>query len=347
MNRRLFLTSVSAAPITACAPITQHALARSEGFAGPRLEPDALISFDGARLPMTVWTANDASGVEVEPLAVVIGLHGFDDYAQSFVLAGPYWAAQGITTYAYDQRGHGRGDPQARGVWGGETLMTEDLRTICALVRTRHPRTIIAVVGESMGGAVAITTFASKSRPDADRLILASPAVWGWDDQPIPSRVALWLAAHLAPSEVLKPPSWITRKVRASDNLELLRAMGRDRNMIWGSRVDALYGLVNLMRRAQEEIGRVRAPTLYLYGAHDQIIPREAALRAVAKLPASARTAFYANGWHLLNRDLHARTVLDDVAAFIRDPTAPLPSGAPPILSAAAHGTRAVVSGLP
>ena len=50
--------------------------------------------------------------------------------------------------------------------------------------------------------------------------------------------------------------------------------------------------------------------------------------------PANLRTAYYEDGWHLLNRDLQAEVVYADVLAFLRDPAAPLPSGAPPVLPA-------------
>jgi len=101
--------------------------------------------------------------------------------------------------------------------------------------------------------------------------------------------------------------------------------------MLWGARPDALYGLVTTMEHGWREIGAVRAPTFYLLGAHDEIIPKKPALKAAARLPIGARTAYYAQGWHLLLRDKQARNVWADVAAFIRDPGAPLPSDAPPI----------------
>jgi len=45
----------------------------------------------------------------------------------------------------------------------------------------------------------------------------------------------------------------------------------------------------------------------------------------------NGRTAYYAHGWHMLLRDLQAETVWRDAEGFMRDPAAPLPSGAPPI----------------
>ncbi len=308
--------------LTACAPTLQRPATPEPGFAGPRLEDHDFIASDGTRLALTRWDATDGP-----PSAVIVGIHGMNDYANAFHLAAPWWAARGVTTYAYDQRGFGR-SPR-RGIWAPDALRIDDLRTLVALVRRAHPGVPVAVVGESLGGAVAIEAFASDHPPDADRLILAAPAVWGWTSQPVLNRSLLWLAEGVAPGHVFVPPSWLTSKIAASDNREELIAMGRDPLMIWGARTDALYGLVTTMQHAQREIGALRVPTLYQYGAHDEVIPPSATASAVKRLPTSDRTAYYADGWHLLLRDRHADRVWADTLSFIRDPAAPLPSGAP------------------
>ena len=110
--------------------------------------------------------------------------------------------------------------------------------------------------------------------------------------------------------------------------------MGRDPLMIWGARSDTLYGLVTTMDRAADDVGKASLPTLYLYGAHDQIIPKKAAFKAAAQLKPTDRSAYYAKGWHLLMRDHEGPMVWKDILAFIRNPTAPLPSGAPKIPTA-------------
>ncbi len=318
----LLLVAMFAVCLTACAPTLQKPAMPEPGFAGPRLEEQYFVASDGSRLALTRWDAVDGS-----PWAVIIGVHGMNDYANTFHLAAPWWAARGVTTYAYDQRGFGR-SPH-RGIWAPDSLRTEDLRTLTALVRQRYPTTKIAVVGESLGGAVAIEAFARDRPPEADRLVLAAPAVWGWTSQPLLNRTLLWLAEGVAPGHVFKPPSWLTNKIAASDNRDELIAMGRDPLMIWGARTDALYGLVNTMQHARREIGGLRAPTLYQYGAHDEVIPPSATVAAVRRLPPNVRTAYYPDGWHLLLRDRHADRVWEDILAFIRDPEAPLPSRAP------------------
>jgi len=310
--------------LSACTPLlVQQALPPPQAFHGPRLERDAFVSFDGARLGLTRW---DAEG---EPWAVVVAVHGMNDYANAFHVAAPEWAKAGVTTYAYDQRGFGRSP--SRGVWGGDSLMVEDLRTITGLVRLAHPRAVVAVVGESMGGSVAIEAFASDDPPPADRLVLLSPGVWGWSSQPLPFKTMLWLATNFTASKVYTPPDWVVRRVKPTDNHEELVAMGRDPLMVWGARSDTLYGLVAMMQRASEATGLSKTPTLYLYGAHDEIIPKKAAIRAARNLKPDQRSAYYADGWHLMTRDTRGAIVIGDVLSFIRDPGAPLPSGAPPI----------------
>lgn len=322
--------------LTACAtPAIQAPMTPPPGFAGAALESRALLMDDGARLPLARWTPDNG-----EPWAVIVALHGMNDSRASFRLAGPWWAERGIETWAFDQRGFG-GAP-GRGVWAGQARMAEDLRTAVALARARHPRAVIAVAGESMGGAVTIAAFASDRPPDADRVILLAPAVWGWSAQGPVNSAGLWIAARAMGDRAVDAPEWAIRDHPASDNrLELFRN-GRDPDSILSTRFDALYGLVDLMETASMRLGEIQSPTLLLYGAHDNVIqtdPMRRALERAGERP-GLRTAYYPDGWHILNRDLQARTVYRDVEAWLRDAAAPLPSGAEPVLPALRQGGR-------
>jgi acylglycerol lipase len=304
------------------APMTPPA-----GFAGPKVEADAFVVRDGARLAMRSWTPTGRA-----PDVVIVALHGINDSSAAWRLAGPWWAENGAVTYAYDQRGFGRSP--GRGVWPGE-LMQDDLRDVVGLVRARHPSLPVVVVGESMGGAVGIAAFASGDPPEAQRLILLGPAVWGWSSQAPLNRAALWTTARLAGAYAVEPPEWTSRAVLASDNLlELIRS-GRDPAYLTSTRFDVLYGLVDLMEGAAAGLGQTGVPTLLLYGANDDLVPKQAMRRALERAGEAPglRTGWYEDGRHLLNRDLFAVQVFADVLAFARDPEAPLPSGAPPVLA--------------
>ena len=83
--------------LSACAPVLAPG---GPGNDRPATEDGALITRDGLRLPLRHWDA-------VHPKAAIVALHGMSDYSQAFDLPGPWWAAHGISVYAYDQRGFG------------------------------------------------------------------------------------------------------------------------------------------------------------------------------------------------------------------------------------------------
>ncbi|MFN0023668.1 MAG: alpha/beta fold hydrolase [Parvularculaceae bacterium] len=314
--------------LAACVPTVQRAGSPLDTFAGPRFESAAerFISFDGAELGLTAWLPANSE----EPHAVVIALHGMNDYANTFYLAGPWFAEHGVPFYAYDARGFGRSP--SRGVWPGERLMIEDLRTAVSVARRTHPHAKIVVLGDSMGAAASIATFGGPGAPEIDRLVLVAPAVWGWSTMPDQYALALWVGAHTFPWRAVQPPRGVVRTRTASDNQEALLQAGRAPYMIWSTRIDALYGLVGLMETASERAANLEGDVLYLYGAHDQIIPRNSAIATARRLPRTARTAFYENGWHWLLRDHQREVVYADILAFIEDSEAVLPSQAPPLL---------------
>jgi alpha-beta hydrolase superfamily lysophospholipase len=83
----------------------------------------------------------------------------------------------------YDQRGFGR-SPE-RGVWGGQRLMMEDLRTAVRWRAQRHPDAVLASSARAWGAPVTISAMASADPPAVDRVVLIAPAVWGFGQMPL------------------------------------------------------------------------------------------------------------------------------------------------------------------
>src|SRR4051794_4584795 len=63
--------------------------------AGASLASDRLIAADGMALPLRAWLP------EGRPSAVILALHGLNDYSNAFALPAPELTAQGIAIYAY------------------------------------------------------------------------------------------------------------------------------------------------------------------------------------------------------------------------------------------------------
>jgi acylglycerol lipase len=328
----LFLCAVA---LTACAPKVAETPGMQVAAAQPvplppgRTPYPAIVeaSFtttDALSLPLRKWLPQG------EPRAVILALHGFNDYSNAFDAAAKLWAARGIATYAYDQRGFG-GAP-GRALWPGTDALATDAVTAATLLRRMYPGKPIYLLGESMGGAVAIlaATGATGIRPaPVDGVILSAPAVWTRDSMQFAPRLALWAGVRMFPGWVLTGESL---HILASDNIPMLIALGRDPMVIKGARVDALYGLVDLMDRTIEAAPGLKTPTFLLYGAHDAVIPADPMRAFVAALPADAvrsdRFGYYQNGYHMLLRDLEGPRVAADVAAWVLNRAAALPSHA-------------------
>jgi alpha-beta hydrolase superfamily lysophospholipase len=275
---------------------------------------------DGYRLPVSTWHPPG------EPHAVILALHGFNDYRNAFREPAAYFAGHGIITVAYDQRGFG--ETEQRGIWPAEERLRQDAITVAQLLCRQYPGLPVFMLGESMGGAVLIETL-NGERPDClAGSILAAPAVWGWQAMPWWQALSLRLLAHLMPAMTLTGESF---DIRPSDNIEMLRALGRDPLVIKATRVDALYGITNLMSDALGDSARLAAPVLLLYGEHDEIIPPEAICRVPVPGMEEDRPAWqmalYPDGYHMLLRDLQAHRVLRDIVAWVEDRNAALPSG--------------------
>ncbi len=284
----------------------------------PKIIPGFFVATDGFRLPLHTWLP------EGSPSAVIVALHGFNDYGRFIEQPARFFRTESIAVYAYDQRGFGA--TPNRGRWAGVDAYVQDLISCAGLLRQRYPKTPLYVLGESMGGAVAIVAASRGLARYADGLILAAPAIWARRFMPWYQRSLLWLASRLLP--------WVTvtgegLDILASDNLEMLRALGRDPLVIKATRIDAIAGLSNLMDQAMAAAPQLHLPTLYLYGARDQVIPPRPTrhfLRLVD--PAAIRLAWYKQGYHMLLRDLHADQYWRDIVTWIKTPNLPLPSGA-------------------
>jgi len=322
---RRLLAVLLLVPLVACAmPKTAPPGPWAENGGGsPSLSDGRFTARDGLTLPLRRWLPDTRP-----PGGVFLGLHGFNDYSKAFEIPGEALAERGFAVYAYDQRGFGHAPH--RGLWPGTENLTRDVADLAGLLRKRYPGIPLYLIGESMGGAILMAAAAGAEPPTFDALILSSPAVWSRETMPFYQTWTLWLAIRTVPSLTVTGSGY---KVQASDNIDMLIGLGRDPLFIKETRVDALYGLTNLMDQAYQVADRLPGPALLLYGERDQIVPKTPTLDVWRRLPENGRArgqriALYENGWHMLLRDLSGGQVLDDILAWIEDPEAPLPSGA-------------------
>lgn len=314
--RRALLGAALALALSGCAGEARLA-------AGPGARAGAIdggfVMRDGAMLPYRRWLPAGP------PRMLVLALHGFNDSRDAWEIPARRFTQAGLAVYAPDQRGFGAA-PE-RGLWPGVTRLVEDASTCAWHVRALHPGVPLVLIGESMGGAVLMCLATGPWAPVAGRYVLVSPAVWGRAEMNMFLRGSLWLGATLAPGLAL---SGAPVHVLASDNYAALVRLSRDPMTIHATRLATLRGLVDLMDAALAAASRFEAPGLFLYGGRDELVPKPATAamwRALPRVP-WIRRAYYPDDYHLMLRDLHRAVPIGDVLAWLRDPMAPLPSGA-------------------
>ncbi len=269
-------------------------------------------TYDDTELPLKVWLpAGDINGV-------IIAVHGFNDYSNFIKDSVEFFNNQKLAIYSYDQRGFG--ETKTRGLWSGRQTLAHDLKTLIELVKTSHPQVPLFILGDSMGGAVAIVTMAGKDAPRVNGVILIAPAVWARSEMPFYQRMVLWIAAHTLPWKKVTGESI---EITASDNIEMLRALGKDPLVIKETRIDVIYGLSNLMDDAYRSAGSIQTKILLLYGNKDEIIPWEPVYDFYKRLPAEEQgqpqLILYGNGYHMLLRDLQAEVVMKDIVFWMNN----------------------------
>ena len=303
------LLAILAAICCACA--RPYVYPGGNGKTSPSLHDDYAIMDDGYRLPLSRWQNKEAC------VRVVLAAHGLNDYRNAFKTTGGYLAELGIYLIAYDQRGFG--DTEGIGFWHGSERLAKDLGIMTRLIRKQYPDCPLYVLGESMGGAVALTSLPHMD-PEVRGLILVAPAVWSRSAMPAYQRAALWFAAHTFPDQKFTGEGL---DIMASDNIEMLRALGRDPKVIKATRADVLYGIGNLMDGSMTDPDIRITRVLLLYGERDEIIPKAPTCAFITGSSRQSKNQWtvvlYRNGYHMLTRDLQAGTVLRDIGNWLLD----------------------------
>jgi acylglycerol lipase len=286
---------------------------RADGAAAIVGRERVLVMADGFRLPAVTW---EPAGT---PLATVIALHGFGDFRLAFGEVGPALARRGLLVHAYDQRGFG--DTDGRGRWHGWRRLVRDLKAVIGLLAPTDG-TRLFLLGESMGGGVALVATA-RFRPEAVHgLILVEPAVRRGARLRLIWDVAFGTLALVAPGYSRR----LTRGTHAAFTPAARQRLTHDPRIVRVIRADAYKGLLSLSDAASASARRLRLPTLLLYGRADGIIPLRLLERAARDLHPVVTALRYPEAPHLVLQTRGFGAALADVCAWIDGATLPASS---------------------
>ena len=270
---------------------------------------------DGKRAPVRLYPAT-------APLrGVILAFHGFGDSRDAWEVMAPPLNRAGFLIVAPDVRSFG--EFPVKGNWSTTDRMITDAVEEARWCQQHWPGQPLYLMGESMGGAIALLTSTSLPAPRPDGLILLAPAImsigepWqtlleGWN---LITPQARLTGAHMPGHHV------------ATGNIRALRRMFFDPLTRHGTTVHALRGLTHLMSHALEAVPSVQTPTLLIWGDRDQFVPASATRRLIQRTPKDLfRLDELPRGYHLITREPHDRPA-KDIISWIEQPNHFLPSG--------------------
>ncbi|MEW5944947.1 MAG: alpha/beta fold hydrolase [bacterium] len=130
-------------------------------------EGDFFTASDGVKLFYQFWLPPG------EPDRVVLCLHGMAGHGHYYSLAADHLVPDGAAVYCPDYRGHGLSEG-ARGDLDVARNLS-DASEFLSLLRTRHPRAPVFLLGESLGAIIAINYAARFPEGLAGIILLAPP----------------------------------------------------------------------------------------------------------------------------------------------------------------------------
>ncbi|MGH6890090.1 MAG: alpha/beta fold hydrolase [Rhizomicrobium sp.] len=270
-----------------------------------RMRCGFLKASDGADVPYRFWRAGD-------PRAAVLLLHGAFDYSAAFDEIGPKLARRGFAALAIDQRGFGA--TASRGTWAGAARMMEDASDAAVFLLGRLPAgTPLFVLGESMGGAIAIHAAAARGIPHLRGLVLAAP---GALSSAFRQRVLTWFAAIAralagdAEFVFERLSGWELTPAAA------VRLIG-DPLVMRRIRPDMLCGMANLAFEALDRARMIDAPVLTMVGARDEIIRRSCIRRLFDNLAGEKTWRVVPDAPHLLLHWRRSAEVLREATGWM------------------------------
>lgn len=255
---------------------------------GRRMLYGAFAASDGADVPYRLWLPK-------RPRAALLLLHGACDYSGAFDAVGPKLARAGFAVMSYDQRGFGASS--SRGEWAGDARLVDDVTDAARFLRERLlPGTPLFLIGESMGGAVAIRAAALQAVPQLSGMVLVAPGALA---SPLRHSFYSWLIYFFR--QVAGRSELVFERLDGS-NLTAsaaIRLLG-DPLVMRSISAELLEGVIALARSAVDAARHVQVPTLTMVGEKDDLLRRDCILQLHENLAGPRAWADIADGPHLL-----------------------------------------------
>ena len=246
------------------------------------------------------------------PRALLVAIHGLGDHSGLYPMVPDAFLPLGLEIFAPDLRGNGR-SPGQRAYVEHWSELREDLRRLIIRVRAEHPTIPLFLLGNSMGGLVALDY--ALHHPEGVRGVIAVSTPLG--DLGVPRPL-------MALGRVLS--RWWPR-FSLNTGMDL-SGLARDRDVVERVLRDPLFhrkGTARLSTEVTAAIDRVQdgaagfpVPLLVLHGAADRMVSPDGSRRFLGATGQPDRTLIeYPEAYHALLADVGGDQVLQDITEWI------------------------------
>ncbi|MGH7174721.1 MAG: alpha/beta hydrolase [Gemmataceae bacterium] len=142
-----------------------------DGSPAPVYKRWQVLARDDVKLVVHEWAP--ARPVAGKPVALF--LHGIGMHGEPYRSIAAAFTSRGISFVVPDLRGHGRSEGR-RGELAPPSVLRADIGAVIALIHKRHPDAPVVLLGDSMGGVIAID-YAWRGEQRLAGLALMVPAL--------------------------------------------------------------------------------------------------------------------------------------------------------------------------
>lgn len=220
-----------------------------------------IFSHSPAKSPVVIaWQAQKEK-------AVLIAIHGFGLHKYAFKQFGEAMQKRGISTYALDVRGFGGWTQSREGRRLSFKATFQDLADLIESLKKEAPERPIFLMGESMGGAIALH-FAAEHPHLVDGLIASVPSAERYK--------AIQTTVRIASSFILNVGGDINVSnliiKRASEDLSLQKAWRDDEQAKLKVSLSEILRLNGFMKGSHRLVKRLDVPVLLVQGEKDHLV---------------------------------------------------------------------------
>lgn len=243
--------------------------------------------------------------------AVLIIIHGHGGHSGIFTKMVEYLVDHNYIVYGFDLRGNGR-SPGQRGYINNWAEFRADLKALIDLVKTKEPELPLFVIGQSMGGTIALDYVLRESN-QLQGLILIAPA--------------LGLGINLWKLLIGKLLSRILPHFSLKTGIDF-SASSRDPEVVAACAQDSLRHNRGTARLATELLKtidwvdfhatEIKTPLLILHGGADRVtLPESSRIFFEQLTLADKEIREYPDSYHEIHNDLNYQEVLADIEDWL------------------------------